>query len=92
MPDLCRVATSVLAMVPSSSHVERSFSLQKRIHLEVRNRLAHEAVGLLMFLHCNLKLSDPTCPVGENDLDFLESAMVAAVICDESCSPTLAAT
>jgi hypothetical protein len=37
-----------------------------------------------MFLHRNLKLLEPNGPVGDDDLDFLESAMVAAVTCDES--------
>jgi hypothetical protein len=37
-----------------------------------------------MFLHSNLKLLEPNGPVGDDDLDFLESAMVAAVTCDES--------
>jgi hypothetical protein len=50
----------------------------------VRNRLAHETVRQLMFVHCNLKLLEPNGPVGDDDLDFLESAMVAAVACDAS--------
>jgi hAT family C-terminal dimerisation region len=83
-PELCRVATRVLAMVQSSCPVERSFSLQKRIHAKARNRLAHEAVRQLMFVLCNVKLLEPNEPVGDDDLDFLESAMVAAVACDES--------
>jgi hAT family C-terminal dimerisation region len=90
--ELCRVATRILAMVPSSCPVERSFSLQKRIHSKVRNRLAHENMCQLMFVHCNLKLPGLTGPVSDNDLDFLESAMVAAVTSDESGSPTRAAT
>jgi hAT family C-terminal dimerisation region len=71
-PDLCRVATRVLAMVPSSCSIERSFLLQKRIHSKVRNPLAHKTVRQLMFVHCNLELSGPNGPVGDDDLDFLE--------------------
>jgi hypothetical protein len=42
-----------------------------------------------MFGHCNLK---PNGPVGDDEVDFLESAMVEALTCDESGSPTQAAT
>jgi hAT family C-terminal dimerisation region len=55
-PELCQAATGLLGMVPSSRAVERSFSLQKRIHSKVRNRLVHETVRQLMFVHCSLKL------------------------------------
>jgi hypothetical protein len=71
-------------MVPSSCLVERSFSLQMRIHSAVRNRLAHETVRELMFVHWNLKLLEPDGPVGDDDLGFLESAMVAAITCNET--------
>jgi hypothetical protein len=50
----------------------------------VRNRLAHESVRQMTVVHCNLKLLEPNVPVGDDDLDFLESATVAAVTCDES--------
>jgi hAT family C-terminal dimerisation region len=85
------VASRFLTVVSSSCPLERSFSLQKRIHSKVRNRLAHETVRQLMFVHCNPKLLEPNGPVGDDDLDFLESAMVAAVTCDGSGSPTRAA-
>jgi hypothetical protein len=54
------------------------------MHSKVRNRLAHETVRLLMCVHRNLMRLDPIGPVSDDDLDFLESAMVAAVACDES--------
>jgi hypothetical protein len=44
-----------------------------------------------MFLHCNLKALEPNGPVGY-DLGILESATLAAVICDESRSLTRAVT
>jgi hypothetical protein len=37
-----------------------------------------------MFVNCNLKLLEPNGPVVDDDLDFLECAMVAAVACEES--------
>jgi hAT family C-terminal dimerisation region len=86
------LATRGHAMVPSSCPVERSFSLQKRIHSKVQNRLAHETVRQLMFMYYNLKVLEPSGSVGDDDLDFLESAMAAAVTYDESGSPTRAAT
>jgi hypothetical protein len=71
-------AGRLLGFYPSSCPVERSFSLQKRIHSKVRNRLAYETVRLMMFVQCNLKLPEPNRPVGDDDLDFLESAMQSA--------------
>jgi hypothetical protein len=58
----------------------------------VRNRLAHETVRQLMLAHFYLKLLKPNGPVGDDDLGVLESAMVAAITCDESGSPARAAT
>jgi hypothetical protein len=37
-----------------------------------------------MCVHRNLMLLEPIGPVSDDDLDFLESAMVAAIACDES--------
>jgi hypothetical protein len=41
-----------------------------------------------MLVRCNLKLLGPSGPVGMDELGFLESAVVAAVTCDETGSPT----
>jgi hAT family C-terminal dimerisation region len=78
----CRVATRVLALVTSSCPEERTFSFQKHIHSKVRNWLAHKTMRPLIFVHCNLNILSRTG--GDEDLDFLESSMVAAVTCDES--------
>jgi len=43
-------------MSPSCCPVERSFSVQKSIHTLVRNRLAHDKVAKLMFVHTNLSV------------------------------------
>jgi hypothetical protein len=47
--------------------IERSSSLQRRIHSEVRTWLAYETVRQLIFAHCNLKLLEPNGPVGDDD-------------------------
>jgi NADH-ubiquinone/plastoquinone oxidoreductase chain 6 len=64
----------------------------KAHHSKGRDWLAHETVRQLMLTHCNLKLLKPNGLVGEGDLDFLKSAIVVAVTCDESGSSTRAAT
>jgi hypothetical protein len=45
-----------------------------------------------MFVHCNLLFLEPIGPIDDDDLDFLKSAMVEAVTCDESGSATRAST
>jgi len=74
---LCEIGKALAGMVPSSCSVERSFSLQKSIQSLVRNRLTHEKVAQLMFVHTNINL------LGGGDLDighldFLKSVMVDA--------------
>jgi len=72
---LREIGKALAGMVPSSYSVERSFSLQKPIHSMVRNRLTHEKVAQLMFVHTNIHL------LGGGDLDvehldFLQSVVV----------------
>jgi hypothetical protein len=46
----------------------------------------------LAFVHCNLMFLEPIGTIDDDDLDFLGSAMVEAVTCDESGSATRAST
>lgn len=59
-------------MSPCTGAVERSFSLQKSVHSLVRNRLTHDRVAKLMFVHTNLNLIGDVGLRGE-DLDFNRS-------------------
>jgi len=69
---LREIGKALAGMVPSSCSFERSFSLQKSIHSMVRNKLTHEKVSKLMFVHTNINLLGG----GDLDLDFLQSVMV----------------
>jgi len=74
---LRHIFKALTGMVPSSCSVERSFSLQKSILSRMRNRLMHENVAQLTFVHTNIIL------MGGGDLDiehldFLKSVMVDA--------------
>jgi len=67
---------ALAGMVPSSCSVERSFSLQKSIHSLVRNRLTHEKVAQLMFVHTNINL------LGGSDLDVEHLEFLKSVVLD----------
>jgi hypothetical protein len=58
-PDLCRVATRVLAMAPPSCPVERLLFTTRAHFSKVRKWQAHKTVRQLMFVQCNLKLLEP---------------------------------
>ncbi|KAF4531153.1 hypothetical protein B566_EDAN017172 [Ephemera danica] len=53
---LSDVATKILAMPPTSSATERSFSTAGHIHCKKRNRLTTERAAKLTFIKHNLKL------------------------------------
>lgn len=61
-------------MVPSFCPVERSFSVQKSIHMLVRNRLAHDKVAMLMFVHTNLSFLSGREVLGDHPV-ILESVL-----------------
>jgi len=73
-PELREIGKAVAGMVPSSCPVERSFSVQKSIHTLVRNRLAHDKVAMLMFLHTNLSFLSGREVLGDHP-GFLESLL-----------------
>lgn len=77
-PALREIGKALAGMSPSSCAVERSFSLQKSIHSLIRNRLTHDRVAKLMFIHTNLNLMGEV-DLSEEELDFLQSASFEAV-------------
>jgi len=74
--ELCEIGMALAGTVPSSFSVERSFSLQKSIHSLVRNRLTHEKVAQLMFVHTNINL------LGGSDLDVEHLEFLKSVVLD----------
>jgi len=54
--------------------MERSFSVQKSIHTLVRNRLAHDKVAMLIFVHTNLSFLSGREVLGDHP-GFLESVL-----------------
>eukprot|EP00170_Pyropia_yezoensis_P001424 contig_6275_g1428 len=71
-PGLREIGKALAGMSPSSCDVERSFSLQKSIHSLIRNRLTHDRVSKLMFVHTNLNLMGEVA-LGEEELGLLQS-------------------
>jgi len=74
--ELREMGMTLAGMVPSSCSVERSFSLQKSIHSLVRNRLTHEKVARLMFVHTSINL------LGGSDLDMEHLEFLKSVVLD----------
>ncbi|XP_040991643.1 uncharacterized protein LOC121238717 isoform X2 [Juglans microcarpa x Juglans regia] len=57
-PDLQRLAVRILSQTCSISRCERSWSMFERIHLKKRNRLEHQRLNDLIFVHYNLRLQE----------------------------------
>lgn len=74
-PELREIGKALAGMTPCTGAVERSFSTQKSIHSLVCNRLAHERVAKLMFVHTNLSLMGGA-DSHAHELGFLESVLV----------------
>jgi len=73
-PELREIGKALAGMSPSCCPVERSFSVQKSIHTLVRNRLAHDKVAKLMFVHTNLSVLEGRDGLG-NLPGFLQSVV-----------------
>ncbi|XP_042957477.1 uncharacterized protein LOC122292959 isoform X2 [Carya illinoinensis] len=57
-PDLQRLAVRILSQTCNISRCERSWSMFERIHLKKRNRLEHQRLNDLIFVHYNLRLQE----------------------------------
>ncbi|XP_057980780.1 uncharacterized protein LOC131166338 [Malania oleifera] len=57
-PDLQRLAVRVLSQTCSIVQCERNWSMFERIHLKRRNRLEHQRLNDLIFVHYNLHLEE----------------------------------
>lgn len=55
-PNLRRIAIRILSQTASSSGCERNWSTFNLIHLKRRNKLGHERLQKLVFVHYNLRL------------------------------------
>lgn len=55
-PNLQRLAIKILSQTSSSSGCERNWSVFERIHTKKRNRLEHQRLNDLVFVHYNLRL------------------------------------
>ncbi|CAA7060169.1 unnamed protein product [Microthlaspi erraticum] len=58
IPDLQKLAIRILSQTASSSGCERNWSVFERIHTKKRNRLEHQRLNDLVFVHYNLRLQD----------------------------------
>ncbi|KAI3904083.1 hypothetical protein MKW92_027377 [Papaver armeniacum] len=57
-PDLQRFAIRILSQTCSGTRCDRNWSTFERIHLKSRNRLEHERLDSLIFVHYNLRLQE----------------------------------
>ncbi|KAK3005516.1 hypothetical protein RJ639_017194 [Escallonia herrerae] len=57
-PDLQRLAVRVLSQTCSVIRCERNWSMFERIHAKKRNRLEHQRLNDLIFVHCSLRLRE----------------------------------
>ncbi|PKA46753.1 hypothetical protein AXF42_Ash015647 [Apostasia shenzhenica] len=57
-PNLKNLAIRLLSQTASSSGCERNWSAFERIHANVRNRLEHERLNDLVYVHYNLRLKN----------------------------------
>ncbi|KAJ8749645.1 hypothetical protein K2173_026294 [Erythroxylum novogranatense] len=55
-PHLQQIAVKILSQTSSSSGCERNWSVFERIHTKRRNRLEHQRLNDLVFVHYNLRL------------------------------------
>ncbi|XP_021980165.1 uncharacterized protein LOC110876297 [Helianthus annuus] len=58
VPALQKFAVRILSQTASSSGCERNWSVFERIHTKRRNRLEHQRLGDLVYLHYNLRLQN----------------------------------
>ncbi|XP_057461894.1 uncharacterized protein LOC130752113 [Actinidia eriantha] len=57
-PNLQKLAIRILSQTSSSSGCERNWSVFERIHTKKRNRLEHQRLNDLVFVHYNLRLQN----------------------------------
>lgn len=57
-PDLQRLAVRILSQTCSITRCERSWCMFERIHSKKRNRLEHQRLNDLIFVHYNLRLQE----------------------------------
>ena len=58
IPNLKKLAIKLLSQTASSSGCERNWSVFERIHTKKRNRLEHEKMNDLVYVHYNLRLKN----------------------------------
>ncbi|XP_034704909.1 uncharacterized protein LOC117928910 isoform X3 [Vitis riparia] len=57
-PDLQRLAVRILSQTCSVTRCETSWSMSERVHSKQRNRLEHQRLSDLIFVHYNLRLQE----------------------------------
>ena len=58
VPNLQKLAIRILGQTAASSGCERNWSVFERIHTKKRNRLEHERLNDLVYVHYNLRLKN----------------------------------
>jgi len=57
-PNVQRIAIRLLSQTASSSGCERNWSVFERIHTKKRNKLEHQRLNDLVYIHYNLRLKN----------------------------------
>nr|DAD25005.1 TPA_asm: hypothetical protein HUJ06_026469 [Nelumbo nucifera] len=80
-PNLKRIAIRILSQTCSSSGCERNWNVFERIPTKKRNRLEHQMLNGLVYVHCNVHVMDgrkteSLDPIGHEHVDVVEDWIV----------------
>ncbi|XP_010266340.1 PREDICTED: uncharacterized protein LOC104603870 [Nelumbo nucifera] len=80
-PNLKRIVVRILSQTCSSSICERNWSVFECIHMKIRNRLEHQKLNDLVYVHCNLHVMDgrkteSLDPIEHEHVDVVEDWIV----------------
>ncbi|KAL6559543.1 hypothetical protein OROGR_004660 [Orobanche gracilis] len=91
-PYLQKLAMRILSQTSSSSDCERNWSVFDRIHTKKRNRLEHQRLNDLVFVHYNLRLQNRGKdhmkmfdPLEYECIDMVDSWIVDDEECENAC-------
>ncbi|XP_077249199.1 uncharacterized protein LOC143888647 [Tasmannia lanceolata] len=81
-PNLRKIAIKVLSQTASSSGCERNWSTFNLIHSKRRNRLGHENLQKLVYVHYNTRLRMKHTSIEENLEDYTDPIDLTDIFCE----------
>ena len=82
-PNLRRIAIRILSQTASSSGCERNWSTFNLIHSKRRNRLGHERLQKLVFVHYNLRLRVKEAEKEQKKKEYTGPIDLTEIFCDD---------